>query len=344
MKDITVLTIPGLYDSSPGHWQSLWEERDPTIQRVVQSEWELPNRADWVSCLDAAVIGVRQPVVLVAHSTGCPLIAHWAVSASPVRHLKVRGALLVAPSDPEGPNYPAGPVGFAPVPMVRLPFPSVVVASSNDPYCSPERSHAYASAWGSRYVEVEGGGHLNLAAGYGEWPEGWALLEALRSAPLPDEWLPSWLADEASLDAFLASFHDGTFPITWWTHGAHVGMASAVLWSTSVPQALDLIREAIKRYNTSQGGHNTDSSGYHETLTRLWIGALASSLSTLPPGTTRLEAVRRMYRAYARRSAFFRDWYSIDLLKSQPARRGWVAPDLELTGAAGAIFAPHVEQ
>lgn len=340
MSDISALILPGLGDSGPEHWQSEWERRDHSCRRVVQTEWNAPNRADWVSCLDAAIVGVMQSVVLVAHSTACPLVAHWAVSASPVRHLRVRGALLVAPSDPEGPNYPPGPTGFAPVPMVRLPFPSIVVASSNDPYVSTERARAYAEAWGSRYVELEGAGHINAAAGFGPWPEGWALLEELRSAPVPDEWMPSWLASEETLDTFLEGFRDGTFPITWWTHGAHVGMAAAILWSTAVPHALNLMREAIRHYNTSQGGHNTETSGYHETLTRLWVGAVAATLSTLPSGISRLEAVRQVYRIYARRSGLFRDWYAFDLLKSTEARREWVAPNPVRTGVAGALFAP----
>ncbi len=340
MSELSALILPGLGDSAPEHWQSDWERRDSTIQRVVQTEWNAPNRADWVSCLDAAIIGVRQPVVLVAHSTACPLVAHWAVATSPTHHLRVRGALLVAPSDPEGPNYPAGPTGFAPVPLVRLPFPTIVVASTNDSYVTAERARAYAGAWGSRYVELTDAGHINVAAGYGPWPAGLQLLDELRATPVPDEWLPSWLANEESLDAFLAAFRDGSYPITWWTHGAHVGMATAMLWSTPVPYALEVIRDAIKHYNTSQGGQNTDNSGYHETLTRLWIGAVAATLTTLPPDISRLEAVRTVYRAYARRSGLFRDWYGFDLLKSIEARKQWVAPDLELTGVAGAVFAP----
>jgi hypothetical protein len=117
-------------------------------------------------------------------------------------------------------------------------------------------------------------------------------------------------------------------------------MAAAILWSTPVPRALDVIRDAIRHYNASQGGHNTDTSGYHETLTRLWIGAVAATLTTLPSGIARLESVRRVYRAYARRSGLFRNWYGFDLLKSIHARKEWVAPDIELTGVAGAIFAP----
>jgi len=340
MLELSALTLPGLYDSSAEHWQSHWERRDGTIRRVVQTEWQSPDRADWVSCLDAAIIGVRQPVVLAAHSTGCPLVAHWAVIASPARHLKIRGALLVAPSDPENHGFPSGPRGFAPVPMVRLPFPSIVVASTNDPYCSIERARAFAEAWGSRLVELPDAGHINVASGFGAWPEGWALLEELRGAPDPDEWLPSWLASEQSLDDFLAGFYDGSFPITWWTHGAHVGMAAAILWTTPVARAVDVIRDGIKRYNLSQGGQNTETSGYHETLTRLWIGAVAATMTTLPQDITRLHAVRQVYRAYARRSAFFRDWYPFDLLKSSSARKEWVAPDLERSGLAGGIYAP----
>ena len=108
-------------------------------------------------------------------------VAHWARDASPERLAQVRGALLVAPSDPEGPAYPDGPTGFAPVPLARLPFASIVVASTNDEYITLEQARRYADAWGSRFVDVGASGHLNSASGLGDWPDGRALLDALRA-------------------------------------------------------------------------------------------------------------------------------------------------------------------
>ena len=69
---------------------------------------------------------------------------------------------------------------FAPVPLERLPFPSIVVASSDDPYVSLERAEAFARGWGSRLVTIGAAGHINTDAGYGEWPEGRRLLDELR--------------------------------------------------------------------------------------------------------------------------------------------------------------------
>ena len=332
--DTTVLILPGIGDSGPDHWQSHWEREDSTCQRVNQTEWDAPLLTNWESCLDAAIIGAGKPVVLVGHSSACALIAHWAVCARPSRHALIRGALLVAPSDPEGANYPVGPEGFAPVPMARLPFPTIVVGSTDDPYVSAEQARAYAEAWGSRYVELAGAGHINVAAGFGPWPDGRALLDELRSAPMRDESLPPWLASGEALDAFIAAFRSGSFPIAWWTHGAHVAMAATLLWESSVPNVLADIRGSIRHYNECQGGENTETSGYHETLTRLWVGIVASSLAALPDGADRLAAARYAYQAFARRSGYFRDWYDFDLLTSTDARREWTPPG----GDRGSFF------
>jgi uncharacterized protein len=180
-----VLILPGLGNSGPDHWQSHWERRDPACVRVVQDEWEAPHCAAWVSRLAEAIARANGSVVLAAHSAGCALVAHWAASvqarpeaASPLT--AVRGALLVAPSDPTGPNYPVGPVGFAPVPIGRLPFPAIVVTSDNDPYVSLDRARDYAAAWGASLVVLEGAGHINVASGHGPWAEGFGMLARLR--------------------------------------------------------------------------------------------------------------------------------------------------------------------
>jgi uncharacterized protein len=180
-----VLTVPGLWSSGPDHWQSHWERLAPdAFRRVEQREWERPEVEEWVATLDAAVAAAGPEVLLAAHSLACALVGHWAArSARP--GARVRGALLVAPSDVEAPSYPAGPIGFAPMPLARLPFRSVVVASDDDPYVTPARASAFAAAWGSRRVDVHGGGHLNSASRLGTWPLGLSLLRELRAGEPP---------------------------------------------------------------------------------------------------------------------------------------------------------------
>lgn len=176
MAGVIVLTVPGLYDSGPKHWQSYWERLDARVRRVQQKDWNKPRAKDWIAELDRAVVEAGPDVVLAGHSLGCCAIALWA------RKYKrtVRGALLVAPSDTERPSYPAGTRGFKPMPLHRIPFPTIVVASSDDPYVSQERAKRFAKAWGSRYVCIGDAGHINGDSGYGPWPQGLQLLQSLR--------------------------------------------------------------------------------------------------------------------------------------------------------------------
>lgn len=176
--DPRVLLIPGLYNSGPEHWQTRWEAEHPSFVRVEQRDWETPDRREWVETLQAAISSRPGSVVLVAHSLACCLVAHWAAAPSPSAG-NVQGALLVAPSDVEAASYPPGTTGFAPMPLARLPFPSIVVASTDDPFITVERAERFAAAWGSR-LEIPGAlGHINSASGLGSWPWGFARLREL---------------------------------------------------------------------------------------------------------------------------------------------------------------------
>lgn len=170
-----VLILPGLHDSGPEHWQMRWMTGRSAFRRVEQEDWVAPRCGDWAVRLEAAVGEAGPEAVLVAHSAACALVAHWAPQSSRT----VRGALLVAPSDVEAPSFPAGPTGFAPMPLRKLPFPSVVVASGDDPYVSLDRARYFAERWGSRFVPVGDVGHINSASGVGDWPLGFELLQAL---------------------------------------------------------------------------------------------------------------------------------------------------------------------
>jgi predicted alpha/beta hydrolase family esterase len=68
---------------------------------------------------------------------------------------------------------------FRPLPMTRLPFRTIVVASRNDPYVTFPRAAAMAEAWGAELVDAGNAGHINTTAGYGEWREGEKLVARL---------------------------------------------------------------------------------------------------------------------------------------------------------------------
>ncbi len=171
-----VLILPGIGDSGPLHWQSLWEQAHPDFARVQQRDWDKPVCAEWVAALEAAVKQAGPRVVLVAHSLGCLTVAHWLVGP----HSPAAGALLVAVPDPNGPNCPKGITGYSLTPTRPFPFSSTVVISADDPYGSAEHAKRLARAWRSRIVHIGNRGHINADNGLGEWKEGYELLKHLR--------------------------------------------------------------------------------------------------------------------------------------------------------------------
>lgn len=182
-----VLIIPGLGDSGPDHWQSHWQGALANAHRVEQSDWERPTLGEWVASLVDAIRS-HPGAILVGHSLGCALIAH-------VAHLRGRrgiaGALLVAPADVNR-EGPAGRLlrGFGPMPRGRLPFPTTLVASRNDPYASFESVQALARGWNADLVDLGAAGHVNVDSGYGPWREGRSLLDPLIAAEGPASLLP----------------------------------------------------------------------------------------------------------------------------------------------------------
>lgn len=171
----SVLTFPGIGNSGPQHWQSLWEQANPSFVRIAQRDWDNPVCEEWASVLEGTVQGLVSSVVVVAHSLACLVVAHWAAKA----HSPIKAALLVAVPNPDGPDFPAEAVGFSPLPMQPFPFPSIVVASTNDPYGSLAHAQACASAWGSRLVNIGAAGHINADSNLGQWSQGFELLKQL---------------------------------------------------------------------------------------------------------------------------------------------------------------------
>ena len=180
-----ILLVPGLNNSGPLHWQSHWERDISDSQRVELGMWDNPNRNTWVNKLNLAIHRAGRPVILVAHSLGCHAITWWAEYERPLYGNPVAGALLVAPPDVEGDTVDPRLARFAPVPTGRLPFPSILAASSNDPYIDFGRAKRLARIWGSRLVDAGPVGHINADSGLADWNYGKYLLRHLLATATP---------------------------------------------------------------------------------------------------------------------------------------------------------------
>lgn len=190
MSEPTVLIVPGLRDTAAEHWQTLLEAQLRAAGRPVAGVPPMGRDdldcAARVAAIERAARSIAGPLVIVAHSGGCIMVAHWAQRTQ----RSVQGALLATPPDFEAPmpaGYPtldalrAG--GWLPVPRTRLAFPSIVAASRDDPLAAFERVAALAGDWGSELEDLGRVGHLNPASGFGAWPRAAEFIARLSSAP-----------------------------------------------------------------------------------------------------------------------------------------------------------------
>lgn len=169
VSNTDILIVPGLGGSGPLHWQTRWEKKLSTARRVHQKDWDAPLRDEWANNVADAVNRAERPVVLVGHSLGIATI----LNALSLMERRPSGAFLVAPPDLDDPDVGTPQLlGFGPYPRSRLPFPTMLIGSRNDPYCKADVAEALAGDWGAMFLDAGEAGHLNTEAGYGPWPEG----------------------------------------------------------------------------------------------------------------------------------------------------------------------------
>jgi len=171
----TIILVPGLGNSDEQHWQTYWE-KTYHFRRVNQQDWETPDLRDWLETLDKTVMEYNPAdVILVGHSLACATIVSWAEKY----RRNIKAALLVAPADTEAPDFPPVTTGFAPMPLQKLAFPAVIVASTNDEYVTLARAQYFAQCWGGEFVNIGVAGHINSASDLKDWPTGLQLLRQL---------------------------------------------------------------------------------------------------------------------------------------------------------------------
>lgn len=164
-----VIVVPGLHDSGPGHWQTLWQQRHPEFDRVRQHDWNTPDLLAWAARVDQARARDPRPALFIAHSFGC-LAAMYSIARNPAR---VAGALLVAPADPDK-------FGVAAL-LPRQPpaCATVLVSSRDDPWMRAEHAARWAARWGSLLIDAGARGHINAESLLGHWQFGQEALHLL---------------------------------------------------------------------------------------------------------------------------------------------------------------------
>ncbi len=182
-----ILTIPGLNNSGPTHWQSLWERKFSRCERIDLGRWDAPDKDEWVERIDHAIADATddEPILVAAHSLGCHAFAHWFAATGGLARARLAGALLVAPPDLSRLRHDHGLTGFADAPSFTSRVPMTVVASDNDPYAKTAHVWRLSRQWDARFVNAGPFGHLNADSGLGDWPYGQYLLASLQPAPTP---------------------------------------------------------------------------------------------------------------------------------------------------------------
>jgi predicted alpha/beta hydrolase family esterase len=178
----TILFVPGLRDHVADHWQTLLAAEIPGARTVPPLTHDKLSCAARVAALDAAIAAIDGPLVLAAHSAGCLMVAHWAVS----HRREDMAALLATPADIETPLPPGYPTpaelqdgGWLPLPRETFPFRTILAASLTDPLCGYQSAQRMARDWGAEVVTLADAGHLNPASGFGPWPDGLELIRRL---------------------------------------------------------------------------------------------------------------------------------------------------------------------
>ena len=131
---------------------------------------------------------------------------------------------------------------------------------------------------------------------------------------------------EADIDRIGRSMEARTLPKCEWTHAAHFAAAMWVLTRANLVAERDL-PAVIRGYNEATGTPNTDTTGYHETITLASIRVARAYLAN-GSHSGRAEVLRELLASPFGRSDWLLAYYSRDRLFSVEARRRWVEPDL----------------
>jgi uncharacterized protein len=172
---MNIKLVPGLNNSGPEHWQSIWEKKYG-FERINQEEWDYPVYNEWEkNFIENLERDNKCGTVLIAHSLGCLLT----VKAMPKIRKYLKAVFLVAPPDPKDKQFPKFLASFGYLPEVQLEVPGMLVYSENDQYSSPMFCIQKGKQWGLETISVGRKGHINSESNIDDWSEGFNLFQKL---------------------------------------------------------------------------------------------------------------------------------------------------------------------
>jgi hypothetical protein len=138
-----------------------------------------------------------------------------------------------------------------------------------------------------------------------------------------------YLLSQQQLNQYAQQFEDCTLPIEEWTHELHLLMALHTL--TNHPtDSFAVMRKKITQYNTAVGKVNSDTHGYHETMTAFWLWAVRDFCQQLPHyGYDEATADELLFKEELTNRNLWLKYYSKELMFSKEARQGFIYPDIE---------------
>ncbi len=169
---LNTVFVPGYGNSTEGHWQELLYKETTNAHWVEQDDWDNPTCSKWVETLNTLIQSLDGPIFLIAHSLGGCTVVEWSAKFS----ANIIGAVLVTFPDVERDNIPDAIIGYQTPPLFKLPFPSLALASLDDPYSSLERTKYFTEKWGCDLITIGKKGHVNIDSGFGDWPQGKRLI------------------------------------------------------------------------------------------------------------------------------------------------------------------------
>ena len=172
---IHTVIVPGVGGSEHDHWQSWLQRQLKSCSRVQQQDWNKPVLHEWIEQFVNTVQAIQEPIQIVAHSFGC-LTTVAALAQHPELNQKIKNLVLVAPTNPAR----FGDDGFARESQndyqqyfhqLKLQVPTQMIISENDPWLNFQDALQLAKAWKIRPKNLGQVGHINVASGFGPFPE-----------------------------------------------------------------------------------------------------------------------------------------------------------------------------